>query len=86
MSGYYVFGRGKGGQSSVNQQIVIYVFARVVLGLAKLSVQRGGEGALWGTKEGRGLLGLSEGTRERVISVSWSLSFLNLTKPSNLED
>ncbi|KAL8670688.1 MAG: hypothetical protein Q9168_004792 [Polycauliona sp. 1 TL-2023] len=40
LGGYMVFGRGI--QSSVNQQIVIYVFARVVLGLARLSVQRGG--------------------------------------------
>ncbi|KAL8905715.1 MAG: hypothetical protein Q9207_002471 [Kuettlingeria erythrocarpa] len=38
--GYMVFGRGI--QSSVNQQIVIYVFARVVLALARLSVQKGG--------------------------------------------
>lgn len=37
MGGYTVFGRAK--QSSVNQQIVIYVFARVVLALAKLSVE-----------------------------------------------
>ncbi|KAI9702066.1 MAG: hypothetical protein M1836_001410 [Candelina mexicana] len=36
VGGYAVFGRGI--QSSVNQQIVIYVFARVVLALAKLSV------------------------------------------------
>ena len=40
IGGYMVFGRGI--QSSVNQQIVIYVFARVVLALARLSVQRGG--------------------------------------------
>ena len=40
VGGYYVFGRGY--QSSVNQQIVIYVFARVVLGLAKMAVQKGG--------------------------------------------
>ncbi|MCJ1257432.1 hypothetical protein MMC24_005257 [Lignoscripta atroalba] len=40
VGGYAVFGRGH--QSSVNQQIVIYVFARVVLALAKLSVQKGG--------------------------------------------
>ena len=38
--GYVVFGRGM--QSSVNQQIVIYVFARVVLGLAKMAVQESG--------------------------------------------
>jgi peroxisomal membrane protein 4 len=39
LGGYLVFGRGN--QSSVNQQIVMYVFARVVLGLAKLSVETG---------------------------------------------
>ncbi|KZF23814.1 peroxisomal membrane protein 4 [Xylona heveae TC161] len=38
IGGYYVFGRGI--QSSVNQQIVIYVFARVVLALAKLAVMK----------------------------------------------
>lgn len=42
IGGYAVFGRGKGAQSSVNQQISIYVFARVVLALAKLSVQPSG--------------------------------------------
>ncbi|KAI9884486.1 MAG: rRNA-binding ribosome biosynthesis protein rpf2 [Watsoniomyces obsoletus] len=35
IGGYVVFGRGS--QSSVNQQITIYVFARVVLALAKLA-------------------------------------------------
>jgi len=40
LGGYYVFGRHS--HSSVNQQIVIYVFARVVLALAKMSVQQGG--------------------------------------------
>jgi Tim17/Tim22/Tim23/Pmp24 family len=39
LGGYMVFGRGS--QSSVNQQIVIYVFARVALALAKLSVTKG---------------------------------------------
>ena len=39
VAGYVVFGRGI--QSSVNQQIVIYVFGRVVLALAKLAVQKG---------------------------------------------
>ncbi|KAL9086731.1 MAG: hypothetical protein Q9159_004026 [Coniocarpon cinnabarinum] len=39
IAGYCVFGRRKATFSSVNQQIVIYVFARVVLGLAKLAVQ-----------------------------------------------
>lgn len=42
LGGYIVFGRGSprtGKISSVSQQIVIYVFARVVLALAKLSVE-----------------------------------------------
>jgi peroxisomal membrane protein 4 len=39
VGGYYVFGRGRAGSSSVNQQIVIYVFARVVLALARLSLE-----------------------------------------------
>lgn len=39
VGGYLVFGRGKAAASSVNQQIVIYVFARVVLALAKLSLE-----------------------------------------------
>jgi peroxisomal membrane protein 4 len=42
LGGYVVFGRRSprtGKISSVNQQIVIYVFARVVLALAKMAVQ-----------------------------------------------
>jgi peroxisomal membrane protein 4 len=38
LGGYAVFGRHK---SSITQQIVIYIFARVVLGFAKLSIQPG---------------------------------------------
>ncbi|KAF3928131.1 hypothetical protein AA313_de0204343 [Arthrobotrys entomopaga] len=41
IGGYSVFGRG--GNSSVNQQICLYVAARVVLGLAKLSTTPGYE-------------------------------------------
>jgi peroxisomal membrane protein 4 len=43
MGGYFVFGqRSRSGKiSSVNQQIVIYVFARVVLALARLAVKPG---------------------------------------------
>ncbi|EHY53907.1 hypothetical protein HRR83_004549 [Exophiala dermatitidis] len=37
LGGYAVFGRAKPG--SVNQQIVIYVFARVILALARLSIE-----------------------------------------------
>lgn len=39
LGGYTIFGRG--GNSSVNQQICLYVFARVILGLAKLSTTPG---------------------------------------------
>ncbi|KAL2831832.1 Tim17/Tim22/Tim23/Pmp24 family-domain-containing protein [Aspergillus cavernicola] len=38
LGGYAVFGRHK---SSITQQIVIYIFARVVLAYAKLSIQPG---------------------------------------------
>ena len=50
--GYLVFGRGI--QSSVNQQIVIYVFARVMLALAKIMVVKrsdGGFGVGWEMRE-----------------------------------
>lgn len=49
IGGYAVFGRRSprsGRVPSVNQQIVIYVFARVVLALAKLSVREGSPFAL----------------------------------------
>jgi hypothetical protein len=39
LGGYLVFGRGK--QSSVNEQIVMYVFARVAVAMAKLAVKKG---------------------------------------------
>ena len=39
LGGYIVFGRGGTRQSNVNQQITIYVFARVVLALAKLIIR-----------------------------------------------
>lgn len=60
LGGYYVFGRGI--QSSVNQQIVIYVFARVVLGVAKLAVQPKKDG-------GWGLAGYQ--TREQIGRGAW---------------
>jgi len=37
LGGYTVFGRGR--QGSVNKQIVIYVFARVMLALARLTIE-----------------------------------------------
>lgn len=73
--GYWVFGHGKGASSSVNQQIVIYVFARVVLGLAKLAVQPPGDNSLiggaYGGHGGKGLLGLNETQLEAVRRNSW---------------
>ncbi|KAK5130682.1 hypothetical protein LTR08_001843 [Meristemomyces frigidus] len=73
--GYWVFGHGKGGSSSVNQQIVIYVFARVVLALAKLAVQPPGDNGLvagtYGGHGGKGLLGLNAQQLELVRRNSW---------------
>lgn len=49
LGGYFVFGgrsRSSGKVSSVNQQIVVYVFARVVLALARLAVKEGSPVAL----------------------------------------
>jgi len=73
--GYWVFGRGKGANSSVNQQIVIYVFARVVLAAAKLAVQPPGDnslvGSAYGGHGGKGFLGLTESQREAVRRGAW---------------
>ena len=60
VGGYYVFGRGP--QGSVSQQIVIYIFARVVLGMAKLAVIPKKDG-------GWGILGHEQ--REQVGKGSW---------------
>lgn len=79
LGGYVVFGqRSRSGKiSSVNQQIVVYVFARVVLALARLAV-----------KPGYGLPGVSEPARSGAIShyawpvfasVSWA-SVMHLFK------
>ncbi|KAL2019475.1 hypothetical protein VTK56DRAFT_9591 [Thermocarpiscus australiensis] len=60
LGGYVVFGqrsKRSGRISSVNQQIVIYVFARVALALARLAV-----------KPGYGLPGVSEPRRSAAIS------------------
>lgn len=60
LGGYIVFGqrsKRSGRISSVNQQIVIYVFARVALALARLAV-----------KPGYGLPGVSEPSRSAAIS------------------
>ncbi|KAK0920449.1 hypothetical protein LTR91_002598 [Friedmanniomyces endolithicus] len=73
--GCWVFGHGRSANSSVNQQIVIYVFARVVLATAKLAVQPPGDNSLvassYGGRGGKGLLGLSEQQLEAVRRNSW---------------
>ena len=66
--GYAVFGRGN--QSSVNQQIVIYVFARVALGLAKLAVQPRGEGKVVGSGGGFDLVSDPK-LKALVLNNSW---------------
>lgn len=73
--GYWVFGHGKGAASSVNQQICIYVFARVVLALAKLAVQPPGDNALvgshYGGRGGIGFLKLSEDQVKKIQQYAW---------------
>ena len=73
--GYWVFGHGRGASSSVNQQIVIYVFARVVLALAKLAVQPPGDNSLvngdYGGHGGKGFLRLDEKQLKAIQAYSW---------------
>lgn len=72
---YWVFGYGKAASSSVNQQICIYVFARVMLAFAKLAVQPPGDNSLvgssYGGHGGKGLLGLNETQLARVRQNAW---------------
>ncbi|KAF2460089.1 Tim17/Tim22/Tim23/Pmp24 family-domain-containing protein, partial [Lineolata rhizophorae] len=70
VGGYLVFGRGI--HSSVNQQIVIYVFARVVLAVAKLLVQRPDEGRRRGGGGGWGLI-RDEALRRKVEGSAWTV-------------
>lgn len=73
--GYWVFGHGRSASSSVNQQIVIYVFARVVLAVAKLAVQPPGDNTLvggsYGGRGGLGWLGLPEEQRRMMQKNAW---------------
>ena len=73
--GYWVFGHGKAAFSSVSQQIVIYVFARVVLGMAKLAVHPPGDntlvGGAYGGHGGKGIFGLNEQQLAIVRQRSW---------------
>jgi peroxisomal membrane protein 4 len=70
--GYWVFGQSS---SSVNQQIVIYVFARVVLALAKLAIQPPGDNSLVGSHYGgHGGIGVFKLTPEQAATIrkySW---------------
>ncbi|KAK3704323.1 hypothetical protein LTR37_013876 [Vermiconidia calcicola] len=73
--GYWVFGHGRGATSSVNQQICIYVFARVILALAKLAVQPPGDNSLiagsYGGHGGKGTIGLSEKQLQTIQAYAW---------------
>lgn len=70
--GYWVFGQS---QNSINQQIVIYIFARVMLALAKMAIQPPGDNSLVGSSYGgRGGIGLFKLTPEQLEFVqkySW---------------
>src|SRR5262245_10603162 len=68
IGGYTVFGRDI--PNSVSQQIVIYVFARVVLALAKVAVQPKGVGQIEGGGGGMGLIG-NEQLRREVTRNAW---------------
>ena len=73
--GYWVFGHGRGASSSVNQQICLYVAARVVMALAKLAVQPPGDNSLvgssYGGHGGKGILSLSEDQIAAIQRYSW---------------
>ncbi|KAK3298960.1 Tim17/Tim22/Tim23/Pmp24 family-domain-containing protein [Chaetomium fimeti] len=73
LGGYVVFGqrsKRSGKIPSVNQQIVIYVFARVVLALARLSVKPGV--GLPGVSEPGPSAALSKAAWPLFASVSWA--------------
>ncbi|KAH8717895.1 hypothetical protein BB8028_0002g11580 [Beauveria bassiana] len=65
VGGYFVFGQRSprtGKISSVSQQIVIYIFARVCLGLAKIAVKPGATPLPWVA---------DEPLRSRINSAAW---------------
>lgn len=68
MGGYLVFARSI--HNSVSQQIVIYVFARVCLAVAKLAVQPRHVGELKGGGGGMGLI-KNEELRREIIRNAW---------------
>ncbi|KAF2705216.1 mitochondrial carrier [Pleomassaria siparia CBS 279.74] len=68
IGGYTIFGRTI--HNSVSQQIVVYVFARVCLALAKLAVQPRGVGKIEGGGGGMGLIP-NEQLRREVVRNAW---------------
>ena len=93
LGGYWVFGRTI--RNSVSQQIVIYIFARVVLGAAKLAVHERGERAsvVPGGGGGYGLVAdpkvrrwLSENGWVAFASLSWAcVMYLFRWHPEDLQ-
>jgi len=94
--GHWVFGQSS---NSVNQQIVIYIFARVMLALAKLAVQPPGDNSLVGSHYGgHGGRGIFKLTPEQVAflqkyswpafaSLSWaSVMWLFESYPETLQN
>lgn len=72
LGGYVVFGRYRGAApNSVAQQIVIYVFARVMLALAKLAVQPRDVYSPTGGGPGLGLLDWNPQLREASYKHGW---------------
>lgn len=75
LGGYLVFGRRSrrsGKVSSVSQQIVIYVFARVALALARLAVKPGYAHALPGLSEPGRSAAISHYAWPVFASLSWA--------------
>jgi hypothetical protein len=73
LGGYLVFGQGI--HSSVNQQIVIYVFARAAMALARLAVQPRislAERAYAGHHSGWGLMDRWPDARDAVRRYGWA--------------
>lgn len=62
---------GRTIHNSVSQQIVIYVFARVALALAKLAVQPRHVGDVKGGGGGWGLLNERSGLRKELMKNGW---------------
>ncbi|QIW98118.1 hypothetical protein AMS68_003636 [Peltaster fructicola] len=75
--GYLVFGAGKHAFNSVNQQIVIYIFARVMLAAAKLIVTPTGDNSLvgsqYGGRTGKNVLGLNAQQLIRIRENAWPI-------------